>query len=151
MNGYYSLLDELNTHFTSDPLVNTITQGSIFNVDLGKQNLFPLVHIMVNQVTFNDNVMTANVTLMAMDNVSQRKEEPTTKFETSDNEIDVLNTQLAILNRAFEMLKHGNIWDNLYQLNGAPTCEPFIERFENYLAGWAMTFDVDFPNDMTRC
>jgi hypothetical protein len=151
MNGYYSLLNELNTHFTSDPLVNTITQGSIFNVDLGKQNLFPLVHIMVNQVTFNDNVMTANVTLMAMDNVSQRKEEPTTKFETSDNEIDVLNTQLAILNRAFEMLKHGNIWDNLYHLNGAPVCEPFIERFENYLAGWAMTFDVDFPNDMTRC
>jgi hypothetical protein len=151
MNGYYSLLNELNTHFTSDPLVNTITQGSIFNVDLGKQNLFPLVHIMVNQVTFNDNVMTANVTLMAMDNVSQRKEEPTTKFETSDNEIDVLNTQLAILNRAFEMLKHGNIWDNLYHLNGAPVCEPFVERFENYLAGWAMTFDVDFPNDMTRC
>jgi len=151
MNGYYSLLNELKTHFTSDPLVNTITQGSIFNVDLGKQNLFPLVHIMVNQVTFNDNVMTANVTLMAMDNVSQRKEEPTTKFETSDNEIDVLNTQLAILNRAFEMLKHGNIWDNLYHLNGAPVCEPFIERFENYLAGWAMTFDVDFPNDMTRC
>jgi hypothetical protein len=151
MNGYYSLLNELNTHFTADPLVNTITQGSIFNVDLGKQNLFPLVHIMVNQVTFNDNVMTANVTLMAMDNVSQRKEEPTTKFETSDNEIDVLNTQLAILNRAFEMLKHGNIWDNLYQLNGASTCEPFVERFENYLAGWAMTFDVDFPNDMTRC
>jgi hypothetical protein len=151
MNGYYSLLNELNTHFTADPLVNTITQGSIFNVDLGKQNLFPLVHIMVNQVAFNDNVMTANVTLMAMDNVSQRKEEPTTKFETSDNEIDVLNTQLAILNRAFEMLKHGNIWDNLYQLNGAPTCEPFVERFENYLAGWAMTFDVDFPNDMTRC
>jgi hypothetical protein len=151
MNGYYSLLNELNTHFTADPLVNTITQGSIFNVDLGKQNLFPLVHIMVNQVTFNDNVMTANVTLMAMDNVSQRKEEPTTKFETSDNEIDVLNTQLAILNRAFEMLKHGNIWDNLYQLNGAPTCEPFLERFENYLAGWAMTFDVDFPNDKTRC
>jgi hypothetical protein len=151
MNGYYSLLNELNTHFTADPLVNTITQGSIFNVDLGKQNLFPLVHIMVNQVTFNDNVMTANVTLMAMDNVSQRKEEPTTKFETADNEIDVLNTQLAILNRAFEMLKHGNIWDNLYHLNGAPVCEPFIERFENYLAGWAMTFDVDFPNDMTRC
>ena len=151
MNGYYSLLNELNTHFTADPLVNTITQGSIFNVDLGKQNLFPLVHIMVNQVTFNDNVMTANVTLMAMDNVSQRKEEPTTKFETSDNEIDVLNTQLAILNRAFEMLKHGNIFDNLYHLNGAPVCEPFVERFENYLAGWAMTFDVDFPNDMTRC
>jgi len=151
MNGYYSLLNELRTHFNADPLVNTVSQGSIFNVDLGKQTIFPLVHVMVNQVTFNDNVISANVTLMAMDNVSQRKEEAPDTFETADNEIDVLNTQLAILNRAFEMLKHGNIWDNLYQLNGAPVCEPFIERFENYLAGWAMTFDVDFPNDMTRC
>ena len=151
MNGYYSLLDQLKTHFNADPLVNTVSQGSIFNVDLGKQTIFPLVHIMVNQVTFNDNVMTANVTLLAMDNVSQRKEEAPNTFETADNEIDVLNTQLAILNRAFEMLKHGNLWDNLYHLNGAPTCEPFTERFENYLAGWAMTFDVDFPNDMTRC
>ncbi len=47
MTGYYSLLDTLKTHFTNDPLVNTITQGSIFNVDLGKQNIFPLVHVMV--------------------------------------------------------------------------------------------------------
>ena len=109
MNGYYSLLNELRTHFHGDPLVNTVSQGSIFNVDLGKQTIFPLVHIMVNQVTFNDNIITANVTLMAMDNVSQRKEEAPNTFETADNEIDVLNTQLAILNRAFEMLKHGNI------------------------------------------
>jgi hypothetical protein len=151
MTGYYSLLDTLKTHFTNDPLVNTITQGSIFNVDLGKQNIFPLIHVMVNNVNFNDNVISASVTILAMDNVSQRKEEPTGKFETSDNEIDVLNTQLAILNRCFEMLKHGNIWDDLYQLNGAPNCEPFIERFENYLAGWAMTFNVDFPNEMTIC
>ncbi len=118
MTGYYSLLDTLKTHFTNDPLVNTITQGSIFNVDLGKQNIFPLVHVMVNNVNFNDNVISASVTILAMDNVSQRKEEPSGKFETSDNEIDVLNTQLAILNRCFEMLKHGNIWDDLYQLNG---------------------------------
>lgn len=151
MTGYYSLLNELRTHFNSDSIVNTVSQGSIFNVDLGKQTIFPLVHVMVNQVTFNDNVITANVTLLAMDNVSQRKDEAPDSFETADNEIDVLNTQLAVLNRAFEMLKHGNLFDDLYHLNGTPTCEPFVERFENYLAGWAMTFDVDFPNEMTRC
>ncbi len=31
MNGYYSLLNELRTHFNADPLVNTVSQGSIFN------------------------------------------------------------------------------------------------------------------------
>jgi len=151
MTGYYSLLETLKTHFDNDPLVNTVTQGSIFNVDLGKQTIFPLIHLMVNQVNFVDNVIQANVTIMAMDNVSQRKEEAPNNFENGDNEIDVLNTQLAILNRCHEMLKHGAIWDTLYHLDGTPTCEPFIERFENYIAGWAMTFDVVFPNEMTIC
>jgi hypothetical protein len=59
MTGYYSLLDKIKNHFTNDPLINTITQGSIFNVDLGKQNIFPLVHVMVNNVNFNDNVISA--------------------------------------------------------------------------------------------
>ena len=151
MNGYYSLLSQLKTHFDTDVLTNTVTQGNIFAVDLGKQTIFPLVHIMVNQITLNDNVLTANVTLLCMDNVSQRKEEAPNNFENADNEIDVLNTTLLILNRAFEKLKHGTMWDNMYKLRGAPTCEPFTERFENYLAGWAMTFDVDYPNDMDVC
>jgi hypothetical protein len=151
MNVYYSLINQLKQHFDVDVLTNTVTQGNIFAVDLGKQTIFPLVHIMVNQITFNDNVLTANVTLLCMDNVSQRKEEAPNNFENADNEIDVLNTTLAILNRAFEKLKHGTMWDNLYKLRGTPTCEPFIERFENYLAGWAMTFDVDYPNDMDVC
>jgi len=151
MNGYYSLLSQLKTHFDTDVLTNTVTQGNIFAVDLGKQTIFPLVHIMVNQITLNDNVLTANVTLLCMDNVSQRKEEAPNNFENADNEIDVLNTTFLILNRAFEKLKHGTMWDNMYKLRGAPTCEPFTERFENYLAGWAMTFDVDYPNDMDVC
>jgi hypothetical protein len=38
-----------------------------------------------------------------------------------------------------------------FKLLEAPNCEPFIDRFENKLAGWTMTFDVLFPNDMTIC
>ncbi|NBS62344.1 MAG: hypothetical protein EBT26_09985, partial [Microbacteriaceae bacterium] len=81
MNGYYSLINQLKQHFDVDVLTNTVTQGNIFAVDLGKQTIFPLVHIMVNQITFNDNVLTANVTLLCMDNVSQRKEEAPNNFE----------------------------------------------------------------------
>jgi chromosome condensin MukBEF ATPase and DNA-binding subunit MukB len=151
MTGYYSLLNVLKTHFDNDVLVNSVTQGSIFNVDLAKQTLFPLVHIMVNQATLEDNTIRLNVTLLAMDNVDQRKEVSNTKFENADNEIDVLNTQLAILNRCYQQLKHGTLYDQLYHVEDNPTCEPFVERFENYLAGWAMTFDVVIPNEMTIC
>ena len=38
-----------------------------------------------------------------------------------------------------------------YDIISNPVCEPFTERFENYLAGWAITFDLAMPNTMTYC
>jgi hypothetical protein len=43
----------------------------------------------------------------------------------------------------------GNV--NTFRMDGDPTIEPFTERFENYLAGWTVTFDILVPNDMTVC
>ena len=151
MTGYYTILDKLKTHFDADPIVNTVTQGDIFQVDLNKQTIFPLVHIIVNSVQFVNNVQQANVSIMAMDIVDISKDETTSLFDGNDNELDVLNTQLAILNRVYEMLRRGDLYDDSFQVTGAPNCEPFIDRFENKLAGWTMTFDVLFPNDMTIC
>ena len=151
MTGYYNLLTKIKEHFDSDALVNTVTQGDIFEVDLNKQTIFPLVHIIVNSVQFVNNVQQANVSIMAMDIVDISKDETTILFYGNDNELDVLNTQLAILNRVYEMLRRGDLYDDSFQVTGAPNCEPFIDRFENKLAGWTMTFDVLFPNDMTIC
>jgi len=151
MTGYYNLLTKIKDHFDNDALVNTVTQGDIFEVDLNKQTIFPLVHIIVNSVQFVNNVQQANVSIMAMDIVDISKDETTSLFEGNDNELDVLNTQLAILNRVYEMLRRGDLYDDSFQVTGAPNCEPFIDRFENKLAGWTMTFDVLFPNDMTIC
>lgn len=151
MTGYYNLLTKIKEHFDSDALVNTVTQGDIFEVDLNKQTIFPLVHIIVNSVQFVNNVQQANVSIMAMDIVDISKDETTAIFDGNDNELDVLNTQLAILNRVYEMLRRGDLYDDSFQVTGVPNCEPFIDRFENKLAGWTMTFDVLFPNDMTIC
>jgi hypothetical protein len=151
MTGYYNLLTKIKEHFDSDALVNTVTQGDIFEVDLNKQTIFPLVHIIVNSVQFVNNVQQANVSIMAMDIVDISKDETTSLFDGNDNELDVLNTQLAILNRVYEMLRRGDLYDDSFQVTGAPNCEPFIDRFENKLAGWTMTFDVLFPNEMTIC
>jgi hypothetical protein len=141
----------MKEHFESDPIVNTITQGDIFRVDLNKQTIFPLVHIIVNNVQFVENVQQANVSVMAMDIVEISKDETEDLFTGNDNEVDVLNTQLAVLNRMYEFLRRGDLYDDKFQVTGDPTCEPFIDRFENKLAGWTMTFDVLIPNDMTVC
>lgn len=151
MTGFYKVLDLIKWHFDNDPLVNTITEGDIFEVDLNKQTIFPLVHLMTNNVTFETNVVRYNISLIAMDIVDISKEKTTDLFRGNNNEQDVLNTQLSILNRAYDMFLHGALWDEQIVVDGNPTCEPFTERFENYLAGWTMTFDVLIPNTMTIC
>ena len=127
MKGYFNLINRIKEHFEADPLVNTITQGDIFRVDLSKQTIFPLCHIIVNNVQFVENVQQANVSVLAMDIVNISKDETEDIFEGNDNEIDILNTQLAVLNRMYEFLRRGALYDDGYQVSGNPNCEPFID------------------------
>jgi hypothetical protein len=151
MKGFYDITTKLKDHFIADPIVNTVTEGDIFEVDLNKQTIFPLVHMIVNNASFETNVVRFNISLLAMDIVDISKKATTDVFRGNSNEQDVLNTQLEVLNRAYALMLHGNLWDDKYVVDGNPSCEPFTERFENYLAGWTMTFDVLIPNEVTIC
>jgi hypothetical protein len=148
---YYTVLTKLQTELNNDPLINTVSEGDIFTIDLAKQTIFPLCHIMVNNATFVDNVIQYNISILAMDIVDISKEETTDKFRGNDNEQDILNTQISVLNRLYEKLRRGNLYDDNFQVDGTPSCEPFIDRFENKLAGWTMTFNMNTPNQMTVC
>ena len=148
---YYKILSKLQTELNNDPLINTVSEGDIFSVDLEKQTIFPLCHIMINNATFVDNVIQYNISILAMDIVDISKEETTNKFRGNDNEQDILNTQISVLNRLYEKLRRGNLYDDNFQVDGTPNVEPFIDRFENKLAGWTMTFNINTPNEMTVC
>ena len=150
MKGYYYVLDKLKTELETIPMVNTITQGSLDDIDNYKSTIFPLSHIMINNVSPENNILRFNVTIIAMDIVDFNKEETTDVFVGNDNEIDVLNTQLSVLIRMYEVLRRGTLNDFL-EVDGFPTMEPFTERFENYLAGWSMTLDILIPNEMSIC
>jgi hypothetical protein len=151
MIGFYTAIDKLKSHFDGDALVNSVSEGDIFQVDLAKQTIFPLVHIMVNSCSFETNVLRFNISLIAMDLVDISKNENTNVYLGNDNTQDALNSTLAILNRAYDKMLHGSLAYDLFQIDGTANCEPFTERFENLLSGWTMTFDVLVPNDMTIC
>jgi hypothetical protein len=150
MKAYTYLIDTLRTAFEDIELVTSVTTGSIDDIDNYKQTLFPLVHIIVNSMSPESNILRFNVTIMAMDVVDISKSETTDKFKGNDNEQEVLNTTGIILIRISELLRRGYLND-LMEIDGNGTCEPFTERFENYLAGWAMTLDIILPNEMSIC
>jgi hypothetical protein len=86
-----------------------------------------------------------------MDIVDVSKEETVDIFVGNNNEQDILNTQLAVLNKLVQVLRGGDLNRDLYQLDGTPNFEPFYDRFENEVAGWALTFDIIIPNDISIC
>jgi len=151
MTGFYNVLQKIKDTLNNEPFVNTITYGNIDDVDLNKQNIFPLSHIIVNNTTVQEKTLTFNISVLAMDIVDISKQKTTDIFVGNDNEQDVLNTQLALLTRLSAILKRGTLYSEKYQLDGDVTCEPFVDRFENKLAGWTGTFDVIVQNDMTIC
>ena len=104
MKGFYNLTDKLKDALLAEPFVNTVTFGSLDDVDLNKQTIFPLSHIIVNNTTVGSKTLTFNVSILAMDIVDISKEATTDIFVGNDNEQDVLNTQLALLTRIINTL-----------------------------------------------
>jgi hypothetical protein len=151
MKGFYQITTAIKDQLYKDVFVNTVSSGDIFEIDLNKQTIFPLSHIIVNNAQYNGNTWLFNISVLCMDVVDFSKTENTDQFLTNDNEQDVLHTQLMVINRLLEVLRRGSLYDDLYQLEGTPNCEPFVDRFENKIAGWTVTFDVIVSNEMTSC
>jgi hypothetical protein len=151
IRGFYQLTETIKTQLLSDVNVNTVTTGDIFDIDLSKQSIFPLCHIIINNITTQEQVLLFNITVMAMDIVDESKTETTDIFVGNNNEQDVLNTQLAVLNKLQMVLRRGTLYTDKFQLEGDPSLEPFYERFDNRLAGYAATMDIVIHNDIDIC
>ena len=151
VRGFYLITQTIKDQLLLDENVNTVTTGDLTEIDLSKQTIFPLSHIIVNSATLNEQVISFSITVLSMDIVDLNKDVVTDIFVGNNNEQDVLNSQLAVQNRLFGLLRQGTLFNNNYQLVGSPSCEPFYDRFENELAGWSTTFDVQIPNDIYLC
>ncbi len=151
VRGFYQLTETIKDELLRDININTVTTGDITDVNLNKQDMFPLGHIIINSVTDDENVLNFNISILACDIVDQSKELTVDRFVGNNNVQDILNTQLAVLNRLIQRLRKGTLYTEMYQLNGSPSLSPFYDRFENQLAGWTATMDIQIYNDIYIC
>jgi hypothetical protein len=151
MSTFYEITQVIKNKLQEDLFVNTVTTGDIFKVDLNKQTIFPLSHIIINSVSYQGPVLNYNISILCMDIVDESKSKTTDIFLGNDNEQDVLNTQLAVANRFLEVLNRGALAEDYELVNGSANIEFFTERFENKIAGVTVTFDIAIQNSMTKC
>jgi len=151
IRGYYQLTSTIEEQLRGTEFTNTVSIGDISNVNLNKQDIFPLAHIIVNSVSAEEQVLRFNISILACDIVDQSKDLTTDRFTGNDNEQDILNTQLLVLNKLIQKLRMGTLHQDMYQLDGNPILTPFNDRFENQLAGWSATMTILIYNDIYIC
>ena len=151
VRGFYQLTETIKDELLGDDNINTVTTGDITDVNLNKQDIFPLGHIIINNVIDEEQILRFNITILACDVVDQSKSQTVDRFKGNNDVQDILNTQLAVLNRLIQRLRMGTLYTEMYQLDSSPNLTPFYDRFENQLAGWSATMDIMIYNDIYIC
>jgi len=149
MKEYYNLVDNIYNYLSGNNNINTVTYGDIFDVDLAKQTIFPLAHIIINDVTFNEHFVTFSINVICMDVVDEFEENKQDRnpIYGTDNKQDILNSMLSVVNGLQSSLRRGGMNENNYEISDSPTATQFEDRFENLLSGWSITLNVDIPNN----
>ncbi len=151
IRSYYKISELLESSLLSNNITKTVTIGDVTEVDLGKQTIFPLAHFIVNSVVSTQQTLVYNITVLVMDIKDTSKYKEVDKFRKNTDEQDILNTQLGVLNLLIQKLRFGDLSTQGYKLTNDPSCEPFVDRFENNLAGWNADLNIEIPNDQNIC
>lgn len=154
MTGIYDIVKTIKTHLREHPIVNTVTFGDITEIDLNKTTMFPLAHFLLQDTTILSNNIQITLSFLFIDITSKNNEFNSDDLggrETTDNLVDVYNTQLQIANDLITELRRGDLYSDKYQLIGDPICTPFDDRFENQLAGWSVDLTIAIPNNISVC
>lgn len=150
MKTYYNLIDNIYNYLIGNNNINTVTFGDIMEVDLSKQTIFPLSHVNINDVTFDEFKMTFSMNIIVMDIVDEDKDDKQDKTKPHlglDNKQDILNSMLTVINGLQSSLRRGGMETNDYELNETATASLFEDRFENLLTGWSMVINIEVPNN----
>lgn len=102
----------------------------------------------MGDVVFQPHIITATIQIFCLD-VVDKKNDLTDEdlIYGNDNLQDILNTQLQVVNDIQQELRRGELFSDKLQINTDITASPFIDNFENQLAGWAATINIEMANN----
>lgn len=150
VEALYNIIDSLNEELLSNPFVNKVTVGRLTEIDLAKNTIFPLSHIMLNSIKHNENTLSFNLSIFNLDIVNISKESELGVYG-NDNTFYILSNQLYVINRLLSRLKQSTIYKDGWELDGTPESEVIDKEMENMLTGYQTDITINVPNDISKC
>lgn len=125
---------------------NTVTKDAPSDLDLQKQNIYPLVNISIANGSFtNGQTITFNIILEAITIRDINKEIVNDKFFRNDNEVDNHNDMLGLLNKMWTQMFR-DFEENNITASENPSFEKVTLEGKNLLDGWELSFTIEVPN-----
>lgn len=146
---YNNVIDTLKGLGDLHEQIKTTTVGDIYDIDLNKKTIYPLMHLVPVNVTTTRTELIYNFQIFVMDLV-----EP-----DNANEQDVysscLQTCVDIIgimsNSGFQAQLTVDIDNPVYFAEGNFTLEPFKERFDQDVTGWVFNLGITVQNSFQTC
>tara|TARA_R110002020_G_scaffold240290_3_gene453054 strand:+ start:11063 stop:11602 length:540 start_codon:yes stop_codon:yes gene_type:complete len=160
---YNNVINTLKNVGNLHEQITTVTSGDIWQVNLEKNELFPVMHINPVNVQTGQSQLNYNFQIFVMDLVSEDENWTESNFQSANflnNNQEVLSETLQICIDIISMLRQGvyqssqdvdDINSPEYWVEQEYSLEPFSERFDNEVTGWVFTINVLVQNDFQSC
>jgi hypothetical protein len=152
---YYNVLDYWETIMANHPQLAKVTVGDIQEVDDREFSMYPLGNVNILNSVITDTTTRHEIQLVITDKIKNKDNESeavynkqTIPFFGVDDYIDILANSLAIINDLTSFTAYSVA---SFDIDGEIVCEPFVERFNNGLAGHVATFTLVTHNNRPRC
>jgi len=152
---YYNILEYFKTIMDNHPSIEQVSQGDIFHFDDMQFPFYPVGNVQILGADFNEKNTVYTIQLIVADKIKNknnesdgRTNEMAVPFYDVNDVVDIHANTLAILN---DLLSFTQYSVQSFAIDGTITNEPFMDRFNNGLAGWVSTFDLITHNDRPRC
>tara|TARA_R110002050_G_scaffold300506_2_gene470220 strand:+ start:392 stop:868 length:477 start_codon:yes stop_codon:yes gene_type:complete len=147
MNAYSELLNYIKGLAKQDYYVSTVTTRLPDDIDIEKNNIFPIFNISaLDGVFLTDSVVRFNVVLSCVDIRDFNNEDNTDKFYQNDNEVDNHNNTLTTLQGVWVKMNR-DFAENNITASDNPTFRQIQHQRLNVVDGWELSFQVEMPMD----
>ena len=152
---YYNVLDYFRTIMVNHPSLSDVSQGDLGDVDNRAFPSYPLGNIQIIGAEFQPSSTDYRILLIVADKIKNKNNESADRtnaqiipFYEVDDTVDIHANTLSIMN---DLLSFTQYSVEAFQINSSIGLEPFADRFNNGLAGWAATFTLTTHNNRDRC
>ena len=152
---YYNILNYFKTIMENHPIISAVSQGDIFDVDQDEFPDYPIGNVQILDATFKISSTDYTIQLIIADKVKNKNNEsvPRTNMQQipyygTNDVVDIHANALGIIN---DLTSYTQRSVAAFEINGEIVSEPFMDRFNNGLAGWVATFTLTTHNDRPIC